>query len=193
MFKLKENLFEMNLLLFVCLTGLPFVITGSSSYQYVKFIHEKKPIPTSGSRSSRSFHYTHAHNLHPIDGFGLEHFWPEPELTLPRTNGDFLDVTLPLHHGHAHNSLLHDFPDFSNGLSYPDPYLITGLAAKRAAQYLYSKELFFDKIPHARNLLKLNEKRKDNGLPPNRLGSLSYNSPFYRNAGKNYRNFYSAY
>ncbi|XP_018565183.1 uncharacterized protein LOC108906430 [Anoplophora glabripennis] len=71
-------------------------------------------------------------------------------------------------------------PDFSNGLEYPDPLLLTGLAAKRAVRYLYSRELFFGDIPHIRALLRNQEERRSNGLPGNRLGSLREQSPFLR-------------
>ncbi|VEN34907.1 unnamed protein product [Callosobruchus maculatus] len=71
-------------------------------------------------------------------------------------------------------------PDFSNGLDYPDPYLKTGPEAKRVADYLYSKELFFGEIPHQRALLANQELRKLNGLPPNVLKSIRFYSPFQK-------------
>ncbi|KAJ8956169.1 hypothetical protein NQ318_020720 [Aromia moschata] len=74
----------------------------------------------------------------------------------------------------------HVTPDFSNGLDYPDPLLLTGLAAKRAVSYLYSKELFFGDIPHVRLVLQNQRHRSANGLSGNRLGSLRDQSPFFR-------------
>nr|CAH7729235.1 unnamed protein product [Callosobruchus chinensis] len=72
----------------------------------------------------------------------------------------------------------HVSPDFSNGLEYPDPYLKTGPEAKRIADYLYSKELFFGEIPHQRALLANQELRSLNGLPPHVLKSIRFYSPF---------------
>ncbi|KAL3265385.1 hypothetical protein HHI36_009591 [Cryptolaemus montrouzieri] len=69
----------------------------------------------------------------------------------------------------------HITPDFSNGLDYPDPFLIVGLQAKRAAAILYSKELFFQDIPHSRAIFYNQEQRKRNGLSENKLGSLNPN------------------
>ncbi|XP_044749405.1 uncharacterized protein LOC123310091 [Coccinella septempunctata] len=63
---------------------------------------------------------------------------------------------------------------------YPDPYLLRGLAAKRAALILYSKELFFSDFPHERALSNNQEMRRLNGLPGNKLGSLRPNSFFSR-------------
>lgn len=63
---------------------------------------------------------------------------------------------------------------------YPDPLLLIGLQAKRAAEYLYSKELFFEDIPHVRAILRNQEIRRANGLAGNQLGSLRPTSPFHR-------------
>ncbi|KAH1019709.1 uncharacterized protein LOC109534984 [Dendroctonus ponderosae] len=95
----------------------------------------------------------------------------------------------------------HYTPDFSDGLSYPDPFLRTGIDAKRKADYLYSKELFFKDIPHIRSLLFNQHQRLDNDLAPNRLGSLRLGSPWNRfkrtgsiresNSFFNYKNTFS--
>ncbi|XP_066137579.1 uncharacterized protein [Euwallacea fornicatus] len=93
---------------------------------------------------------------------------------------NFNDVTSVFHHTFGNTFEGHITPDFSDGLSYPDPFLRTGGAAKRIAAYLYRKELFFGEIPHVRILLFNKQKRIDNGLPPHRLGSLRAPSPWYR-------------
>ncbi|KAH1019713.1 hypothetical protein HUJ04_009495 [Dendroctonus ponderosae] len=65
-------------------------------------------------------------------------------------------------------------------VAYPDPFMRTGIDAKRKADYLYSKELFFKDIPHIRSLLFNQHKGLDNDLAPNRLGSLRLGSPWNR-------------
>ncbi|XP_030767780.1 uncharacterized protein LOC115891466 [Sitophilus oryzae] len=78
------------------------------------------------------------------------------------------------------NAVHHITPDFSDGLSYPDPLLLTGQRAKNAASYLYKKELFFHEIPHVNSLLQYQDVRKRNGLVPVKLGSLRLASPWNR-------------
>ncbi|KAG5890809.1 hypothetical protein JTB14_008250 [Gonioctena quinquepunctata] len=68
-------------------------------------------------------------------------------------------------------------PVFSDGLEYPDTFLLTGPQAKRKTNHLYSKELFFGDIPHLKILLRNQYERKYNGLSENRLGSIRINSP----------------
>lgn len=87
----------------------------------------------------------------------------------------------------AHNTLPveihkngHFTPDYSDGLAYPDPYLLLGSRAKQVANYLYSKELFFNDIPHLRALKHNQEERIKNGLEPKKLGSLRGGLPYSR-------------
>ncbi|ENN82896.1 hypothetical protein YQE_00736, partial [Dendroctonus ponderosae] len=68
----------------------------------------------------------------------------------------------------------HYTPDFSD--AYPDPFMRTGIDAKRKADYLYSKELFFKDIPHIRSLLFNQHKGLDNDLAPNRSTSALFDS-----------------
>ncbi|XP_023029836.1 uncharacterized protein isoform X2 [Leptinotarsa decemlineata] len=93
------------------------------------------------------------------DSFHLEF----PQRPLPLTN---------------FNSQEYETPDFSNGLAYPDPFLLTGQQAKRKVAYLYSRELFFGDIPHYKLLLRKQNDRKLSGVPVQRLGSIRINSPF---------------
>lgn len=62
----------------------------------------------------------------------------------------------------------------------PDPLLLTGRAAKLAVMYLYSKELFYEDIPHVKAVLNNQRQRHANGLKGNTLGSLRPVSPFHR-------------
>lgn len=72
-------------------------------------------------------------------------------------------------------------PDFSNGLEYHDPYLLTGDDAALAVKYLYGRgELFYDDFPHERALLRNQEQRRLNGLHDHVLSSLRPSSMFYR-------------
>lgn len=63
---------------------------------------------------------------------------------------------------------------------YPDPYLLTGHAARRAVAYLFRKELFFGDYPHAAAVARNNDERRQNGLQGHLLSSSRHNSPFYR-------------
>ncbi|OAD61735.1 hypothetical protein WN48_10218 [Eufriesea mexicana] len=85
--------------------------------------------------------------------------------------------------GYSSQESRHLTPDFSNGLEYHDPYLLTGEEAMLAVKYLYGQgELFYDDIPHERALLKNQEERRRNGLHDHILRSLRPNSPFSTNA-----------
>ncbi|KAL1509799.1 hypothetical protein ABEB36_004481 [Hypothenemus hampei] len=81
---------------------------------------------------------------------------------------------------HLDNIPVHTTPDYSNGLAYPDPFLRTGIQAKLLASHLYSKELFFDDIPHLRAVLYNQKQRYENGISPHHLGSLRPETPWYR-------------
>ncbi|CAL7936721.1 unnamed protein product [Xylocopa violacea] len=84
--------------------------------------------------------------------------------------------------GYSSRESRHMTPDFSNGLDYSDPYLLTGKKAMEIVKYLYSQgELFFDDIPHERAVLNNQEERRRNGLHDHILKSLRTSSPFYRN------------
>ncbi|XP_017891432.1 uncharacterized protein LOC108631777 isoform X2 [Ceratina calcarata] len=83
--------------------------------------------------------------------------------------------------GYSSHESRHVTPDFSNGLKYHDPYLITGRKAMQLVKYLYSRgELFYDDIPHERALLRNQEERSRNGLHGHVLSSLRRTSAFYR-------------
>ncbi|XP_053972627.1 uncharacterized protein LOC128873243 isoform X2 [Hylaeus volcanicus] len=83
--------------------------------------------------------------------------------------------------GYSSHESKHVTPDFSNGLEYHDPYLLTGEKAMLAVKYLYGfGELFYDDIPHERALLRNQEERRQNGLHGHILRSLRPSSPFYR-------------
>ncbi|KAJ8919277.1 hypothetical protein NQ315_003861, partial [Exocentrus adspersus] len=146
----------------------------STNIKPVEFIKTDTNIgsSTKPSRTARSF-----------GGFGIDlEFWTEATIPFvydPQPNT--IEFKLE-ENGHV-------TPDFSNGLDYPDPLLLTGPAAKKAAQYLYSKELFFSNIPHARAMLRNQQERHANGLAGNRLGSLREKSPFYRFRKQTRQNF----
>lgn len=83
--------------------------------------------------------------------------------------------------GYSSRESRHMTPDFSNGLTYHDPYLLTGKKAMLTVKYLYGQgELFYDDIPHERALLKNQEERRRNGLFDLILRSLRPSSPFSR-------------
>lgn len=83
--------------------------------------------------------------------------------------------------GYSSQESRHATPDFSNGLEYHDPYLLTGEEAMLAVKYLYDQgELFYDDIPHERALLKNQEERRRNGLHDHILRSLRLTSSFSR-------------
>lgn len=85
--------------------------------------------------------------------------------------------------GYSSHESRHVTPDFSDGLEYHDPYLITGRKAMQLVKYLYSRgELFYDDIPHERALLRNQEERTRNGLHGHILKSLRPTSPFYGHA-----------
>ncbi|KAB0799436.1 hypothetical protein PPYR_07316 [Photinus pyralis] len=73
----------------------------------------------------------------------------------------------------------HITPDFSDGLAYPDPYLVTGGRALAIAKLLYSNEMFYNDFPHVSALLKNQQMRRENGLEEHRLGSSRPSSPFF--------------
>ncbi|XP_034170959.1 uncharacterized protein LOC117600080 isoform X2 [Osmia lignaria lignaria] len=83
--------------------------------------------------------------------------------------------------GYSSRESRHMTPDFSNGLTYHDPYLLTGKKAMLTVKYLYGQgELFYDDIPHERALLRNQEERRRNGLFDLILRSLRTSSPFSR-------------
>ncbi|XP_043518064.1 uncharacterized protein LOC122532924 isoform X1 [Frieseomelitta varia] len=83
--------------------------------------------------------------------------------------------------GYSSQESRHTTPDFSNGLEYHDPYLLTGEEAMLAVKYLYSQgELFYNDIPHERALLRNQEERRRNGLHDHILKSLRPTSPFWK-------------
>lgn len=87
--------------------------------------------------------------------------------------------------GYSSHESRHMTPDFSNGLAYHDPYLLTGEKAMLAVKYLYGQgELFYDDIPHERALLRNQQERRQNGLHGHILKSLRPTSPFYRRSGR---------
>ncbi|XP_074101611.1 uncharacterized protein LOC141529103 isoform X2 [Cotesia typhae] len=78
------------------------------------------------------------------------------------------------------SSQFHSTPDFSNGLAYPDPLLLTDESAASVISHLYDRTgLFFHEIPHLRSLLRLQHERRSNGLQDNVLSSIRPQSPFY--------------
>ncbi|KAG7198638.1 hypothetical protein KM043_005996 [Ampulex compressa] len=83
--------------------------------------------------------------------------------------------------GYSWQDAGHRTPDFSNGLEYHDPLLLTGQDAIMAVKYLYGHgELFYNDFPHERALLRNQEERRQNGLHGHILGSLRPSSLFYR-------------
>ncbi|XP_076236330.1 uncharacterized protein LOC143180474 [Calliopsis andreniformis] len=85
--------------------------------------------------------------------------------------------------GYSSHESRHTTPDFSNGLTYHDPYLLTGEKAVLAVKYLYGHgELFYDDIPHERAVLRNQQERRRNGLHDHILKSLRPTSAFYRKA-----------
>ncbi|XP_028136664.1 uncharacterized protein LOC114331335 [Diabrotica virgifera virgifera] len=50
--------------------------------------------------------------------------------------------------------------------------------------HLYSKQLFFDEIPHTKLLLENQKLRQRNHLPPHSFGSIRPGHPFQRNSYK---------
>ncbi|KAF2901527.1 hypothetical protein ILUMI_04648, partial [Ignelater luminosus] len=143
-------------------SGLP------TSYSSIT-VHNKTPVVrkrgSSSSRLSRSYSRVASH------GVNNEIAWQ---------NGVYLAAS-PVHGVNVEIGRGgHLTPDFSNGLDYADPYLVTGLAAQAIAKLLYSHELFFTDYPHVSALLKYQQLRRDNGLEGHRLGSIRRESPFYR-------------
>lgn len=83
--------------------------------------------------------------------------------------------------GYSSRESAHMTPDYSNGLEYHDPLLLTGAEAMMAVKYLYGRgELFYDDFPHVRAILRNQEERRQNGLHDNILHSLRPTSPFYK-------------
>lgn len=166
---------------------LCIVNTSPVSYQYVRFVRNGRTKSDSPARRSRSFGFSSKEivsETHVWDGNG---FHSEPN-----------SFAFEEHRGHI-------TPDFSNGLGmlrflvrtqfmhfvtdYPDPFLLTGPAAKRAASLLYRKPLFFGDIPHVQALIDNQEQRRRNGLAGNKLGSLRPHLPFYRFKKPEFRYF----
>ncbi|KAK2587469.1 hypothetical protein KPH14_003173 [Odynerus spinipes] len=83
--------------------------------------------------------------------------------------------------GYSSRESRHMTPDYSNGLEYHDPLLLTGREAMMAIKYLYGRgELFYDDFPHVRAILRNQEERRENGLHDHILHSLRPSSPFYK-------------
>lgn len=62
-----------------------------------------------------------------------------------------------------------------------DPLLVTGPAAAHFVRVLSDNEPhYFPAFPHTRLVLQNQQKRLDNGLNANRLGSIRPGSEFYR-------------
>ncbi|XP_053596050.1 uncharacterized protein LOC103575779 isoform X2 [Microplitis demolitor] len=100
-----------------------------------------------------------------------EALWPNGVFVAPVDVNDL---------GFSSQESSHLTPDFTNGLAYPDPLLLTDEAAVSAIRHLYGRTgLFFHEIPHLRSLLRLQQERRLNGLDDNVLGSLRPGSPFY--------------
>ncbi|KAJ3657970.1 hypothetical protein Zmor_009743 [Zophobas morio] len=142
------------------------------SYQYVRYLRNGRVKSETPPRRSRSFGFATKEVL------SESHFWNNDDID-PNTNS----LTFEEHGGHI-------TPDFSNGLDYPDPLLLTGSAAKRAVAYLYRKPLFFEDIKHLDALLHKQDERRRNGLSGNKLGSLRPHLPFYRFKKSFYSGFF---
>ncbi|XP_016839512.1 uncharacterized protein LOC100118543 isoform X1 [Nasonia vitripennis] len=103
------------------------------------------------------------------------YYYPRPR-TIPRAFAPVEQNDINV----SNREYSHQTPDFSNGLDYPDPLLLTGEAALRAVRYIYGRgELFFSDIPHTRAILRNQQERRENGLNGNILRSIRPNSPFY--------------
>ncbi|CAH1996299.1 unnamed protein product [Acanthoscelides obtectus] len=140
----------------------------SSPVRQQNRVAKKNQHPSSNRRDTRSF------DVYDLSlGYDPEfELWTENTLNIvfPPLRAQPVEI--------GYDRVGYESPDFSNGLDYPDPYLRTGPEAKRMADFLYSKELFFGDIPHQRALLANQELRKQNGLSPNVLKSIRFYSPF---------------
>ncbi|RZC34276.1 uncharacterized protein BDFB_006912, partial [Asbolus verrucosus] len=164
--------FQIPLYLIVLSALLCTINTSPVSYQYVRFIRNERMRAAPATRRSRSYGFSNN------EVFSSTHVWNGDDILHPRANSLIFEE----HRGHV-------TPDFSNGLSYPDPLLLTGRAAKRAASVLYRKPLFFEEINHVESLLSNQEQRRRSGLAGNKLGSLRPHLPFYRFKQDSYRYF----
>ncbi|XP_035741805.1 uncharacterized protein LOC118450265 isoform X2 [Vespa mandarinia] len=82
---------------------------------------------------------------------------------------------------HTSQESRHITPDYSNGLKYHDPLLLTGTEAMMVVKYIYGRgELFYEDFPHVRAILRNQEERRLNGLHDHILSSLRPSSPFYK-------------
>ncbi|EFA02433.2 uncharacterized protein LOC103312736 [Tribolium castaneum] len=154
----------MILLYFLILSTVSLVNSSPVSYQYVSFVRNGRTRSSTDlpGRRSRSFSFENK------QFFAQNHYWNDGDFH-PHSNA----LAFEEHRGHF-------TPDFSDGLEYPDPFLLTGRAAKLAASYLYRKPLFFEEINHLDALLYNQEQRRRSGLAGNKLGSLRTQLPFYR-------------
>ncbi|XP_049825790.1 uncharacterized protein LOC126266241 [Aethina tumida] len=149
-----------------------FSTVECGSYQHVRFFNEKE-------LARKSPRHLILPEIPELPEITLE-LWNEPVFPLSHT------LPAPSKHIDSPAYVIdHGPPRYAQtGQSYQgvyDPFLLTGPAAKRAARYLYSKELFFNEIPHERAMKYNEELRIKNGLSAHRLGSLRWRSPFYRN------------
>lgn len=160
------------------------ITSGLCGYQPVKFIQN------GSSRNARASSYSSltVHNVpsrnqnnvrnrqsrsynHVIDTYPyVNQFWQNGiYLNSPQYGGVSVEIGRD---GHI-------TPDFSDGLAYPDPYLVTGGRALAIAKLLYSNEMFYNDFPHVSALLRNQQLRRENGLEENRLGSIRPSSPFF--------------
>ncbi|XP_044588493.1 uncharacterized protein LOC123267737 isoform X2 [Cotesia glomerata] len=165
--------------------GLLTLITGSSAAPlasvHVKFIsppHIYEHQLTTDGRRSADFANKLSSGFFksPVSSFARrnpEALWPDGVFIKP------VDVN-DLGISSQDSSQFHSTPDFSNGLAYPDPLLLTDESAASAIRHLYDRTgLFFHEIPHLRSLLRLQHERRSNGLQDNVLSSIRPQSPFY--------------
>ncbi|XP_072386848.1 uncharacterized protein [Diabrotica undecimpunctata] len=75
-----------------------------------------------------------------------------------------------------------DFVQYHNQFTTPFNHHIPSSIDN--THHLYSKQLFFEEIPHTKLLLENQKLRQRNHLPPNSLGSLRPGNPFQRNSYK---------
>ncbi|XP_008553934.1 uncharacterized protein LOC103575779 isoform X3 [Microplitis demolitor] len=167
--------------------GLLMLITASTAAPlasvHVKFISPphiyEHQLTTDGQRSADfgnklSSRFLKSPRALTASSFGArnpEALWPNGVFVAPVDVNDL---------GFSSQESSHLTPDFTNGLAYPDPLLLTDEAAVSAIRHLYGRTgLFFHEIPHLRSLLRLQQERRLNGLDDNVLGSLRPGSPFY--------------
>ncbi|KAK4886358.1 hypothetical protein RN001_002629 [Aquatica leii] len=150
-----------------------------SAYKPINFVSKE---PQRDTRSISSFSTLTVHPLQTpyLNNFPTDSF---QAIGSPYADGEYWNNRL--YASNPFNGLIveinpdgHVTPDYSDGLAYPDSYLITGPTAKKVAKLLYSRELFYSNYPHISALLRNQQIRRENGLEENRLGSLRRGSPF---------------